>query len=280
MTEEERFQRDWTLSEEIDQRARADLERGLSIDQAMENVLRSEAFSAWRAEKRTFRVDWDRREHYEDLLGGLRSEAYAKRILSIGERYMADPKAEVKYRTVRGYSMPDTLRRLMEIGDDLRVMDGMSIEEGLGVSLHFLERYEYECAPEDAIPFASTGMGGDHLAFLTKDDTAPTLEEAPILFIQPMDFDVPVKFAARNLKEFLSLFLALKDVYVLERFPRYETEEQFLEDYRDNYLPAIEARSEALRLVTEAMERKLGLSPIGNVYAYVKNGSGALNEKA
>lgn len=51
-----------------------------------------------------------------------------------------------------------------------------------------------------------------------------SLEDAPILFIQPVIFNHPVKKVARNIRDFIAVFIALKEIYVLERFTYYHSE--------------------------------------------------------
>ncbi|MDQ8735845.1 hypothetical protein [Paenibacillus sp. LHD-38] len=51
----------------------------------------------------------------------------------------------------------------------------------------FEEEDDYGYTPKNAIVFLRTGSDGDHFAFLTKGDSVRTLEESPIVFIQPMD---------------------------------------------------------------------------------------------
>jgi hypothetical protein len=72
----------------------------------------------------------------------------------------------------------------------------------------------YFPAPIDIIPFASTGGDGCYFAFVTDFGYQIDLEEAPILFVSPTDFDqtkpnqANILFAA-NFNDFLSIMLKI-----------------------------------------------------------------------
>ncbi|WP_339266720.1 hypothetical protein NYE54_24025 [Paenibacillus sp. FSL K6-1330] len=80
--------------------------------------------------------------------------------------------------------------------------------------------------------FGKTGVGGDHFAFYTFNQSIKDLEEATIIFIQRMFFEKAVNLVARNLKDFLALFITLKELYVIERFKLYKSKSDFIKDYQ------------------------------------------------
>jgi len=107
-------------------------------------------------------------------------------------------------------------------------------------------------------PLSSYGRGldGDHFVFLTNGDTVDSLEEAPIFFIQPMSFSDPFKPVAKNLKEFLALYIQLKELYLFEWLPSCKTEEEFLQHYKDVFEDGILEYKEEKDIITSAIQKK------------------------
>jgi hypothetical protein len=109
---------------------------------------------------------------------------------------------------ISNYQIPETLKKLKTLDNILQEQYQSSLDDYLGFNLidqDEEEDFRYDCTPVDALVFATTGMGGDHFVFNTKKGTIENLEEAPIIFIQPMDFEKPNKLVARNIKDLLSL---------------------------------------------------------------------------
>ncbi|QHW32969.1 hypothetical protein GZH47_20680 [Paenibacillus rhizovicinus] len=170
---------------------------------------------------------------------------------------------------LKGYQMPETLQRLFQIDEQLKAQYGESYEF-LGAKLCFGEE-GYDCTPDEAIVFLWTGVDGDHFAFLTDGVTVDSLEDAPILFIQPMDFDDPYKPVARNIKEFLALYVQLKEPYLFECLPSYETEEEFVQHYKENFEEGILEHEEEQKTVISAIEQHIQLPEIVGVFAYIQD---------
>ncbi|NOU94318.1 hypothetical protein GC093_13970 [Paenibacillus sp. LMG 31456] len=176
--------------------------------------------------------------------------------------------------TKHHYKTSETLQKLVSLNLSLKEDYGNDLDNYLGISLIDLneeEEYRYDCTPLGSIVFAATGMGGDHFAFFLSNHSTSRLDEAPIIFVQPMDSEKPVKLVARNIIEFLSLFLKLKELYVLEGFDWYETEDDFNIDYKDNYLEQISDKQEEMEVITEKLQQLFILKSIGNVYTYIKD---------
>ncbi|MFD2614162.1 hypothetical protein [Paenibacillus gansuensis] len=170
---------------------------------------------------------------------------------------------------VRGYEMPKTLSSLYAIDQILQNNHGRGIEDYLGIYLNFSSDFGYDCTPDDAVVFGHTGMGGDHFAFFTNNDSVSTLEEAPIIFIQPMLFEHQVKLVANNLCDFLSLFLCFKELYILERFDFYKTKKEFLDDYELNFRNSILEREDEISLFSTEMTSRIKLRTIEDAYDYI-----------
>jgi hypothetical protein len=166
---------------------------------------------------------------------------------------------------------PETYIKLQKLDQELINETGESLDDYIGIHLKFNGfRYD-EITPDDSIVFASTGANGDHFAFDTKKGTVNNLEEAPILFIQPMDSHSHVKLVAQNLKNLLTIYLTLKEFYVLERFDWYEKQEDFINDYDNNYREDIEERLNEFNLVSLRLIQQLNINAIDDVYSYIKD---------
>ncbi|MGE7823279.1 hypothetical protein [Paenibacillus sp. NPDC093718] len=140
------------------------------------------------------------------------------------------------------YKRPKTLEKLVQLDQELHQLHGQTVNDYIGFYISFNNDDDrYECTPEDAVVFGRTGVGADHFAFYTFNQSLKDLEEAPIIFIQPM-FEKTVHLVARNLRDFLALFITLKEIYVLERFEYYKGQSDFIKDYNENYLKDIDSR--------------------------------------
>lgn len=96
------------------------------------------------------------------------------------------------------------------------------------------------------------------------------MEEAPVIFIQPTAFGNQVTLVARNLKDFVALFVNLKEVYVLERFRFYNNKLDFINDYNDNYLKDIRMRESDYNLIIDLLKENItGIAEIDDVYEYM-----------
>lgn len=96
------------------------------------------------------------------------------------------------------------------------------------------------------------------------------MEEAPIIFIQPTAFGNQVTLVARNLKDFIALFINLKEIYVLERFRFYKNKLDFTNDYNDNYMEDIKMRESDNHLIIELLKENIkGIAEIDDVYEYI-----------
>ncbi|MFD0588252.1 hypothetical protein ACFQZE_09585 [Paenibacillus sp. GCM10027627] len=171
----------------------------------------------------------------------------------------------------RIYDRPETLQILFGIDRKLQNEHGMGFDELFGGCLTFDRENGYFCTPKDSVIFLWTGAGGDHFVFSTKGDSLESLEHAPILFVQPMDSDHPVKKVANHLKDFIGLFVQLKEIYVLERFSSYQSEEEFKQDYEKNYVEDINEREEELSILINALLKEVDVPPISNVFQYITN---------
>ncbi|MFB9324540.1 hypothetical protein ACFFSY_01125 [Paenibacillus aurantiacus] len=171
---------------------------------------------------------------------------------------------------IRSYEMPETLQRLLDIDNKLIEQHDKDFDAFFGACPCFEADNGYSSTPDDAIIFLWTGADGDHFAFLTEGDTVESLEHAPIVFIQPMDSEDPVKPVANNIKDFLALYIQLQELYLFERLTYYETEEEFLNDYEDNYAEDIRENEEERAILIAAIKQAIELPKIENVFAYMQ----------
>ena len=65
----------------------------------------------------------------------------------------------------------------------------------------------YAVTPIDSVSFCHTGGDGCHFAFLTDFGQHTDLENAPIVFVSPMDWDDYVRIVAWNIRDLLGLVL-------------------------------------------------------------------------
>ena len=92
------------------------------------------------------------------------------------------------------YAKPATLQNLQKSDFNFRFLP-----------IYWTDDTYYTVTPVDAITFCRTGGDGCHFAFLTDFGAQNDLENAPIVFVSPMDWDDYVKLVARNLRDFLGL---------------------------------------------------------------------------
>ncbi|GMX64990.1 hypothetical protein Elgi_42600 [Paenibacillus elgii] len=163
----------------------------------------------------------------------------------------------------------NTIHCLIHLDDELRKEHNLSLGHYIGIDICREEGSKYHCTPDDAIVFAFTGMGGDHFAFDTKNGRIADLEAAPILFIQPMMFDNPVRPVAHHIRDLFSIFLTLKEFYILERFDRYQKESDMFEDIEKYYKESIVARQHEINFISERLQERLSIAPIPNVFKYI-----------
>jgi hypothetical protein len=176
------------------------------------------------------------------------------------------------------YQMPETLQRLFQLNEQLVKQYGKNFDDFFGASLSF-EEEGYDCTPDDAIVFLWTGADGDHFVFLTNGGTVDSLEEAPIFFIQPMNFDDPYKPVARNIKEFLALYVQLKELYLFEWLPSYKTEEEFLQNYKEVFEEGILEYEEEKNIIISAIEQDIQLPKIEGVFTYIQELKGLYQKR-
>ncbi|KOY15954.1 hypothetical protein [Paenibacillus xylanivorans] len=169
------------------------------------------------------------------------------------------------------YEMPESLVDIVRIDKELRERNAGTFQDFVGFYISFNnDEDRYYCTPDDAIIFGRTGANGDHFAFYAFNGSFTDLEEAPIIFIQPMAAGNQVTLVARNLKDLLALFINLKEIYVLERFRFYKNKLDFINDYNDNYLNDIRLRENDSNFIINLLRTKIeGIVNIDDVYEYI-----------
>ncbi|MNZ89850.1 hypothetical protein D3C78_1087870 [compost metagenome] len=84
-----------------------------------------------------------------------------------------------------------------------------------------------------------------------------------------MIFESQVKVVARNIKDLLSIFLSIKEFYILERFDWYESEIDMMLDIKENYEQSINERLQELDFISEKLEEYISIKRIENVFQYI-----------
>lgn len=161
--------------------------------------------------------------------------------------------------------LPPTLQKLKEFDEKLQ-RQGSSLHEWIGFEI-IGDESRYNLTPLDVIPFAATGIDGDHFGLLTDFGMISNLEEAPIVCVTPMNFGEHVKIVARNLKEFLDLIYTVTDFSAIANFTYFQDEQ----DYRKllNNLRNDEPYEERAQKL-ERMKAEFGLQAIEDVYRFVE----------
>lgn len=123
------------------------------------------------------------------------------------------------------YSVPKEIDKLYKLEEEL-MKAGYSLAT---IGFRPCEDYfHYSITPPDLIPFAETGGDGIHFGFLTDFSQVLDLNEAPIVCVSPTN-DPPIRYIARNIKEFLDLATSVPYVEMLESCWAY-SKEQFEEE--------------------------------------------------
>ncbi|MGO4543071.1 hypothetical protein AB4Z33_30605 [Paenibacillus sp. 2TAB19] len=74
---------------------------------------------------------------------------------------------------------------------------------------------------------------------------------------------------ARNIRDLLSLYLCLRDFYVLVGFSWYESKEDFIRDYNDNFKDDIEEQGENINFISNKLTQLLDIKPIEDPFLYI-----------
>jgi len=182
----------------------------------------------------------------------------------------------IKDKFFGNYDKPELLVDLESSQDD-----GLRLE----FDLHFFIDYDrhYSITPIDVIPFAGTGSNGIHFGFLTDFGNEKKLDNAPIVVVCP-PCDPPVKLVAKNLRDFVSVVMAVGDATYLTN--HYESDIEFINELieyelfaaKDVYKnPDKELVNEILqentsnRLNTKSrIKKEFGIYPMKNVCDYQK----------
>lgn len=123
------------------------------------------------------------------------------------------------------YAIPDEIKQLFQLEEEL-VKKGRSLSQ---IGFQPVKQFgPYPITPPDLIAFASTGGGGIHFGFLTDFQTCSNLNEAPIVCVTPTNYP-PIRYIARNIREFLDLAFSVPFVELLETIWAFENEQQALE---------------------------------------------------
>lgn len=145
--------------------------------------------------------------------------------------------------------------------------------ETIGFFLY--ESKPYMPAPTDIIPFATTGGDGCYFAFLTDYGYYKNLEEAPIVFISPTDFDEKYpnqanKLFARNFRDFLKIMITMQYAEIV-RFKEltkmdFDSEIQIMQaDINSN---SSEERIKLREQTIETIKREYNIDKINNLHGY------------
>jgi len=169
------------------------------------------------------------------------------------------------------YAIPPTLQQLLQISNELEDLE--VFYSGLGFYVT-IEPFRYFNTPCDVIVFGNTGMDGIHYGFLTDYGQVDSLEEATIVCVSPMDFDAPVRIAAANIRDFLSIDRAdsalfynhfSSEVHYLDTKRRWE-EEEANSPYQKS-----EEKLQQQAAVRSLVKERISLTDILQPYVYIQD---------
>lgn len=129
---------------------------------------------------------------------------------------------EVLKELYGSYEIPREIHQLFQLEEEL-TGKGLSLGQ---IGFQPINQFDpYAITPPDLIAFASTGGDGIHFGFLTDFHSASDLTEAPIVCVTPTN-DSPIRYMARNIREFLDLAFSVPYVEMLETIWTFENEQQ------------------------------------------------------
>lgn len=139
-------------------------------------------------------------------------------------------------RLYGSYDIPKEINQLIELEEEFQKEDLSLAMIGL---IPIVEFHPYSITPPDLIPFAQTGGNGIHFGFLTDFGSVSDLMDAPIVCVSPTN-DPPIRYIARNFKEFMNLALAVPYVEMLDGFWAIQDENQMSKATKEftNEVPA------------------------------------------
>ncbi|MBS4176938.1 hypothetical protein [Lederbergia citrea] len=119
------------------------------------------------------------------------------------------------------YEGPPILKKLIELQNVL----GDPEQFYLGFNFYLsLENFRYFNTPSDVVVFGNIGVDGIHYGFLTDFGSVNNLEVAPIVCVNPMDFERPIHIVAKNLSEFLRVNMTDSELF----YNQFDSEENYL----------------------------------------------------
>lgn len=122
------------------------------------------------------------------------------------------------------YDIPNEIHLLHQLENELR-NEGLSLSQIAFQPINLFD--PYSITPPDLIPFASTCGDGIHFGFLTDFHSVSNLSVAPIVCVSPTN-DPPLRYMARNIREFLNLVYSVPYAEMLETMWNYDDEKQII----------------------------------------------------
>lgn len=168
------------------------------------------------------------------------------------------------------YEVPPTLQKIIDLQHDLG--DPEQFYFGFNFYLS-LEKFRYFNTPSDVVVFGNIGVDGIHYGFLTDYGSVSDLEVAPIICVNPIDFDRPIRIVANNLREFLRVNMTDSELF----YNQFESEENYLlakEQWREEannspYQPTEKENFSRKRICNYLID-DLKIPRIDNPYRYVQ----------
>jgi len=128
--------------------------------------------------------------------------------------------------------------------------------ESMSIAYHDMEvaGYRYDSTPKDALIFASSGVDGCH--YCAVPNQGRSIDESPVYYVSPMDFEGTVVWVAKNFIDFLSIGAAMGSFTFISSCPfvnkeKFENlvEESWNENCKEEKMKAIKQLEEHFPLI-------------------------------
>lgn len=166
------------------------------------------------------------------------------------------------------YEKPVTLKKL----EGLAEADEVDL---ITIGFFLIHDKPFMPAPTDLIPFATTGGDGCYFAFLTDYGYNENLEEAPIVFISPSDFDEKHphhanKLFAKNIRDFLSVMITMKyaEIVRFENLVEMDFDKGIAIMQAEFDLYSSNEKKELRRSTIETIKKAFNIKEIENLHEY------------
>ena len=136
-----------------------------------------------------------------------------------------------------------------------------------------VNEWRYDSTPKNALIIASTGVDGCHYCVVPKQGFS--VDESPIYYISPMDWEGTVVWVAKDFIDFISLGVAMGSFTYTGCHP--SSEEELMQFIEDSWLEGNESKKkEAMKL----LEGHFPLRKYNDLYKHIAESYSNVNNHA